>query len=97
MATGKKTGGRKLGTPNKTTSVEREFVQKFLNAYAESGDMAKDFSELEPKDRLTIAEKFMQYIMPKYQSIAMDVNATAEVTSLEQKLANMSEECSAKK
>lgn len=68
MAVGKKYGGRVKGTPNKATALCRETISLMLAEYHESGLMLADFTALEPKDRLAIAEKMMQYTMPKMQS-----------------------------
>jgi hypothetical protein len=54
--------------------------------------MGRDFDSLDPKDRLAIAEKLMQYVMPKIQSVAVDLaNADAKIT-IESKLKELSEE-----
>jgi len=50
-----KTGGRQKGTQNKTTTVTKQVIASLLSDYNESGLMAKDFKELEPKDRLIMA------------------------------------------
>ena len=64
---GKKTGGRKKGTPNKITRTTRGTLAEFLHEY-ESSKLAKDFAELEPKERIVMFEKLLAYIMPKVQS-----------------------------
>ena len=87
-----KAGGRKAGTPNKTTAFTKSIINDLLASYTESGLIAKDFHDLEPKDRLTIAEKLMQYVMPKMQSTAVDLNAGDKVITIEDKLARLAEE-----
>lgn len=68
---GMKTGGRVKGTPNKTTSITKAAIAELLSNYHKSGKMKADFDSIEdPKDRLLIAEKMMQYVMPKMQSVA---------------------------
>ena len=70
-----KTGGRKKGAPNKVTSAVKECISKMLTDYTNSETFLKDFAELEPKERLMIAEKLMNYVVPKMQSVAVeDVN-----------------------
>lgn len=70
-----KTGGRKKGSPNKVTSAVKECISKMLTDYTNSKTFLKDFAELEPKERLMIAEKLMNYVVPKMQSVAVeDVN-----------------------
>lgn len=71
----KKTGGRQKGSPNKVTSAVKECISKVLTDYTNSDTFVKDFAELEPKERLMIAEKLMNYVVPKMQSVAVeDVN-----------------------
>lgn len=70
-----KTGGRQKGSPNKVTSAVKECISKMLTDYTNSETFLKDFAGLEPKERLMIAEKLMNYVVPKMQSVAVeDVN-----------------------
>ena len=70
-----KTGGRQKGSPNKVTSAVKECISKMLTDYTNSETFLKDFAELEPKERLMIAEKLMNYVVPKMQSVAVeDIN-----------------------
>lgn len=82
-----KTGGRKKGTPNKATTLGKEVIVSLLSDYAESGLMTTDFKALEPKERLTIAEKLMNYTMPKMQSTAVDISTADSDLSIETRLA----------
>ena len=68
-----KTGGRKKGTPNKATSLSKAVISQLLSDYNESGLMLKDFKQLDPKERMIIAEKLLQYTIPKMQSTAVDL------------------------
>ncbi len=90
----KKTGGRQKGTPNKATAIGRQTILELLTNYSDSGLMSKDFLALEdPKDRLLIAEKLFQYVMPKMQSTAIDLSAAAGVPEhIDNALAALSEE-----
>lgn len=67
-----KTGGRQKGSPNKVTSAVKECISKMLTDYTNSETFLKDFAELEPKERLMIAEKLMNYVVPKMQSVAVE-------------------------
>lgn len=89
MATGKKTGGRQKGTPNKATLLGKSAIVELLTDYNNSGLMASDFATLEPKDRLAIAEKLMQYVMPKMQSTSVDLNADANNKTIEDLLSDL--------
>lgn len=67
---GKKTGGRVAGTPNKVTVTAKKAIADLLADYHGKGMMTEDFLALEPKDRIVIAEKLMQYVIPKMQAVA---------------------------
>lgn len=87
---GKKTGGRVAGTPNKATSITKAAISELLAEYQSSGKMKADFDAIEdPKDRLVIAEKMMQYVMPKMQSVAF-TDADERPITIEDKLKELS-------
>ena len=82
-----KYGGRVAGTPNKVTTMTKGVIASMLNDYQESGLMGSDFLDLEPKERIAVAEKLMQYVMPKMQNTSVDFNATNGTRiTIEQKL-----------
>lgn len=58
-----KTGGRQAGTPNKVTGTIKDFLANVIDSNREQ--IEKDLKALEPKDRLVMLERFMQYITPK--------------------------------
>lgn len=89
---GKKTGGRVKGTPNRATTMNKQIISKLLAEYSESGLMDEDFMNLEGRDRLCIAEKLMQYVIPKMQSTAVDLAVSEDKKSLEQTLTELSEQ-----
>lgn len=92
MALGKKTGGRKKGTPNKSTALGKEVIVSLLANYSDSGLMTSDFLALDPKDRLIIAEKLMQYTMPKMQATAIDLTTVDKERTIEDRLAELAGE-----
>lgn len=53
--------------------------------------MLTDFQALEPKDRLAIAEKMMQYAMPKMQATSIGITNESKKT-IEDTLIALSEE-----
>ncbi len=59
--------GRPKGTPNKITSSLKDFLAKLIDGNREQ--IERDLRVLEPKDRLMMLERFMQYTTPKMQSI----------------------------
>lgn len=89
MAIGKKTGGRKKGTPNKSTTLGKEVIVSLLADYSASGLMTSDFMALDPKDRLVIAERLMQYTMPKMQATAIDIAPADREKTIEERLAEL--------
>ena len=62
-----KTGGRKAGTPNKVTQDAREWLTQLVEGNREQ--IERDLQSLDPKDRLQVLEKFMQYTIPKLQAV----------------------------
>lgn len=87
---GMKTGGRKKGTPNVTTVMNRKVIANLLTDYQNSGLMDEDFKSLEPRDRLLIAEKMMQYTMPKMQATSIDIQENGSGKTIEERLAELS-------
>lgn len=76
-----KTGGRKAGVPNKRTAELKTWVGALIEK--NMSKMEKDLKKLDPKDRLTILEKLMQYTIPKQQSISVEAQIQAEYRELE--------------
>ena len=58
-----KTGGRKKGTPNKTTSELRAIIKEFIDN--ELSTISDKLNELTTYERFTILTKLMPYAMPK--------------------------------
>ena len=56
-------GGRKKGTPNKVTGTVKEWLADLIER--NKGQIEADLMSLEPKERLLVFEKFMQYVVPK--------------------------------
>ncbi len=65
--TGKKTGGRAAGTPNKITSELREALKAVISRELDTA--AATFATLPARDRLELVVKLMPYCMPKIDSI----------------------------
>ncbi len=68
----KKTGGRQKGTPNKVTKDLRGWVSDLIDSNREQ--IEKDLQELEPKERIQVFEKFLQYTLPKKQSVKTEID-----------------------
>jgi hypothetical protein len=82
--------GRPKGTPNKVTTDLKKWVGNLIDKNLSR--MEKDLKKLEPKDRLMILEKLMQYSIPKQQSISVEAQIQAEYGALEKLLSNAPEE-----
>lgn len=78
---GRKTGGRKKGTPNRVSGDMKAVLAAFVSEYYDSGEFKKDFySMLDPKDRLEIVAKILPFFMPKMQAVQADINAGTKIT-----------------
>ena len=69
-------GGRQKGTPNKITASVKEWLSTLIDKNRRQ--IEKDIKQLEPKERLQMLEKLMQYVVPKQQA----VSATVEIDKL---------------
>lgn len=67
----------------------KDAVAELLDSYSNSGQMIKDFMELEPKDRLFISEKLMQYTVPKLQAVDLSTEEGKKLT-IEERLIQLS-------
>lgn len=68
--------GRPKGVPNKVTKSVRVFIGEVIDKNRRQ--MVKDLKALEPKDRLIILEKLMQYIIPKQQEQSIDITTLTD-------------------
>jgi hypothetical protein len=58
-----KTGGRKKGTPNKTTVDLRTWISTLIESSMDQ--VESDIKTLEPRERCLFIEKLLQYVIPK--------------------------------
>ena len=56
-------GGRAKGTPNRVTQTLKEFVRSLIDDNREQ--FRADMQALEPRERLSIMEKLLAYVLPK--------------------------------
>lgn len=73
-----KTGGRSKGTPNKITGTLKEFISEIIDENRER--IREDLEALEPKDRLQVLEKMMQYVIPKQKEMDLKNMLSDHVT-----------------
>lgn len=73
-----------LKQPKKKVKPSQKIIHGILservNEYFDSEAFDKDMAQLEPRDRLSIMEKFAQYIVPKQQSQRIDMNTNMKVS-----------------
>ncbi|MBR4388582.1 MAG: hypothetical protein IKT00_05325 [Prevotella sp.] len=87
----KKISGRKPGSKNRVTSFGHEMIAHLLDHYQSTGQMAEDFLSLSPKDRLLIAERLAQYIIPKQQAVSADYYVSDNRSTITDTLIRLSE------
>jgi hypothetical protein len=71
-----KTGGRTKGTPNKTTKEIKGIIQTVVEEQLET--IEKDLKQLEPKDRLNVLLKLVEYVLPKQREQKIDFNSLTD-------------------
>ena len=86
--------GRPKGKPNKITADTRQWLAAVIDKNRRQ--MEKDLKALEPKDRLQMLEKLMQYVIPKQQAVSADVNVDSltdgQVDNIVNRLARLADE-----
>lgn len=70
-----KTGGRQIGSVNKTTKELRDYYKNLIEENIEQ--IKKDLKSLEPKDRLQFLLQLSKFILPTLRSVELEAN-TAE-------------------
>ena len=64
-------GGRSKGTPNKITASLREWIASIIDKNRSQIEI--DLKVLEPRDRLQVLERLMQYVIPKQKEVESKV------------------------
>ncbi len=65
-------GGRQKGTPNKVTASIKDWLSELIDNNRKQ--VERDIKQLEPKERLQVLEKLMQYVIPKQQAVSAKVD-----------------------
>ena len=68
---GEKSGGRKKGTPNKTTAAAKKFMAAIMEEYVDGDLIKEDWKKLKPRDRMELAKDILPYLVPKLQAVAV--------------------------
>lgn len=79
MEKGKKKNNSRKGKPTKITAFTRAVIQEMTSDYYQSGLMAEDIAKLAPKERLYLHVELMKFVLPKPQSV--DVNLKADINA----------------
>ena len=82
--------GRPAGKPNRVTSDLKKWIECLINRNLSK--MENDLDKLEPKDRLVILERLLQYTIPKQQSISVEAQIQAEYEAISRMLNNAPEQ-----
>lgn len=68
--------GRPKGVPNKSTRETRDWLQKLIDK--NRSQVEKDLKKLDPKQRLQIIEKLLNYVVPKATNVNIDFSQLSE-------------------
>lgn len=85
-----KTGGRKAGTPNKTTAAVRASIAAVVSTYTQTtggsgfGSLQEDLRNMLPVERARIIAQLVGYIIPKQQAITIEEQTAIEAEALTQ-------------
>lgn len=64
-------GGRQKGTPNKVASSVKEWLSTLIDKNRRQ--IEHDLKALDPRERLQMLEKLMQYVIPKQQAVSNSI------------------------
>lgn len=78
--TGKKTGGRQKGTPNRVGSSIRQQIKDFIEA--ETENILDEISKLEGKEKIEMYFKFLRYVVPPMQAAQQETVSPFQFTSI---------------
>jgi hypothetical protein len=71
-----KTGGRQKGTSNKIKSRLKEAISEIVDSNLET--IRHDLAQLEPKDRISLLLKFVEYVLPKERETKIDFSGLTD-------------------
>jgi len=84
-----KTGGRKAGTPNKTTALLKDCISNIDNDYVQPENvrtkaptLQKDFPNLTAAERVKAIIALSNFVLPKQQAISIDEQKQIETEAL---------------
>lgn len=85
MATGKKTGGRQKGTPNKVTADLRQWINDILTDGREQ--FVSNMEKLPPEEYVRAFSSLLNYVLPKQQAMSVEAQISAEYKAMQEMMA----------
>lgn len=73
-----KYGGRKKGTPNKTTQITRQLINDLAEKMLPQ--VLMDIKDMEPTERVKVFIKLCEFCIPKPQTISLDMTIEKQKT-----------------
>lgn len=64
--------GRPRGKKNKSTNQIKDLVQGFISDNL--NDLQRQYSQLEPKDKLIFFERILKYVLPQQRDVQQTIN-----------------------
>lgn len=84
-----KTGGRKKGTPNKSTAAVKDYIADVLHRYMQppaadstAPNLERDLENMQPEDRVRAMTQLAGYVVPKQQALTIDEQTQMEEDAL---------------
>lgn len=81
MPYGKKLGGRKRGTPNKTTAETRQLIQHVVNE--EFDEFKQRMAALPDKEYCQIYIQMCKFVVPSLQSVKIEDGSAVKMEVIE--------------
>lgn len=73
-------GGRKKGTPNKTTSTVKEWLTELVDKNRKQ--IEKDLKRMDPAERVKVFAQLLNFIVPKQQAVSVEATMQAEYAEM---------------
>lgn len=83
---------KKKKVTNKINAFTRAVIQDITADYYFSGLMAEDIAQLPPKERLQMHVELMKFIVPKPQSVDINLKANLSAPGIEDTLRRLAED-----
>lgn len=79
-----KVGGRKKGTPNRTTKEMKEMINMIVSGHLENvDDVLSDIQKEDPDKYLSLLFKFMEFVVAKKTDVTSDDEAIKPSINIE--------------